>query len=142
MDPRVAETMATVGNDLADQYRKALIGVATTGGDEAARAAALKAIKTTGERIERLRGYLAGEVLAGRFAFARWGELAKLYHDELAYYVADVGNWSWSGLIADTISATARTVAQKVSEAPDAAFPWLLVVVIGLVALLLLRLVG
>ena len=107
----------------------------------------LKLLESYGRLIDALRPegaegkrYLAGDPA---YPWSRWVKAATDIRNGIAHTISDTSTWGLSGLLSSVVGDTAKDVVSAVGKVADAvstnALPVLVLVVVGLVALAVIR---
>lgn len=141
-----APERAEILGALTQYHAKALASLGSTSGDEAALKAISGSLAADGARIAELGpdGRLGRNVLAGTLTHEKWVSIAKITWEDISAQVSilKAGAWSWSNVWDQVVVPSATTLKEAAGQVAKGSESMLLYVAIGLVALLLLRVLG
>lgn len=144
-DQQQIVAMTRAASDLIDKHRAALVVVESTFSISASsKDAARTSLRLAKELIDTLApgGWRYTGVLVGTYSFQKWAYQSQCAYDHIATATGSVAEWSMTSVLAGALKQTVDDVKQGARELESGAFPWAAVIVIGLVALLLLRVLG
>lgn len=145
IDQQQVTAMTKVLVALEAEYRSASVQVGgTMAMTSSAKDAALTALKLARALIDTLQpgGWRHVGVLSGDYSFQKWAYQAQLAHEHMANAVGSVASWSMTSVLASALNQTVEDVKKGASELETGAFPWAVLIVVALIALVALRVLG
>jgi hypothetical protein len=137
---------AEILGGLTQYHAKALAALGSTWTDESAHKAIAGSLAADGKRIAELApdGRLGRDVLAGVLTHEKWVAIAKITWEDISAQVSilKAGAWSWSNVWDQVIVPSAKTLREGAGDLGKGGESALMFAAIGLVALVLLRVLG
>lgn len=138
-------TMHSVYLSLLNEHRSASVYVGGTYAmTQSAKDAALTALDLALRIMDTLKagGWRYNGVLDGSYTMSKWATQAQFAHDFIADARGSTRYWAMTEVLASAVNQSVDDFKQGVADLEAGVFPWAILVVVGLVALLLLRLLG